>query len=240
MNNEKKTPSDRADSLANRIYLNQARWNQSRRRAPRAEVEPALHALRILLNDGSTNVFPIRTISEVGAFCVHPSPQVLALRQDQRVSLSLLIENSCYNFDGAIRYVGRDGFAIEFMQPPEPAQERIRNMLGPEFLAATLTPHFTNISTEPGSTRTLIYSDGVSNFLHVSLADQKLLAVELELEILGLRILWRKTAGKNVGEFVEGGHRSVVEKMKLLSFVRNLTGLTGDYFKEIESILTRV
>jgi hypothetical protein len=229
-----KKVSDRADTLANRLYLNRDRWKNCERRVPRAQVEPALHSVRIVFKNHSQILYKVCTIGELGAFCVFKNA---AFKAGQKERLSLLIANESFDLEASIRYVLSDGFGVEFVQPPETVREKIRTLLGPEFLAATLTPCFAPISMEPGSTRTLIYSDGDANYLHISLADHKMLAVDLELAISGLRLLWRKAAGNKLEEFRHGGNRSVAEKV-ILSFLRNLPGLAADYLQEIESVLT--
>jgi hypothetical protein len=232
MNNEKKT-SDRSDAVANRMYLN--RWKQCERRVPRAAVEHSLHALRIQFNNHAQAAFHIRTIGELGAFCAHPTAQTLAFKLGQEESLTLFVEDERFDLTGNIRYVQRDGFGLEFIEPPQSARQKIQNLMGPEFLAATLTPFFAPITMVPGATRTLIYSDGGTNYLHVSLADHKILAVDLELEILGFRFLWRKKDGQKPEEFRHGDNRAVAEK-RILSFLRNLPGLAIEHFKEIEQV----
>jgi hypothetical protein len=220
----------------NRMFLNQDQWKRCGRRVPRAELEPAIHSAWIMLPHHAQDLFSIRTIGELGAYCVLSDDVLKEIAPDHMLDVVLVFDDERYEFEGRVRYLHKDGIALEFIRPPLEVREKIKKLFGPEFLATSLAPFLSYTTMEPGSTATLIYSDGADNRLQIALVSEKILAVFLDLEVLDTHLIWRKSGTRKTGEFTSGTIPPDHQK-KILNFVRNLPGLSSDFFKEIESIL---
>lgn len=221
-----------------RMFLHSDQWRQCGRRVPRAEVEPGLHKVWIGLPELSKTFFSVRTIGELGAFCAIDGGEELPVEPDHVVDVVLSIENDRYTFEGRIRYMAETGMAIEFVHPPEEVRNRLRTLFEPELLATTLVPFLSYTTMEPGSTATLIYSDGEFNRLQIALVSEKILAVFLDLAVLDTRLVWRKAEARKTGDMtLETMHPD--SQKKIMNFVRNLQGLPAEFLKDIESILTQ-
>jgi hypothetical protein len=218
-----------------RMFLDQDQWKKCGRRVPRAELEPTIHLVWMTLPHHSPNLFSVRTIGELGAYCVLSAEVLSEIAADHMLDIVLFIESESFEFEARVRYIHKDGIAIEFIRPPEAARQKIRTLFGPEFLATSLAPFLSYTTMEPGSTATLIYSDGDANRLQIALVSEKILAVFLDLEVLDTHLVWRKSSTNKGGEFTSGIVHPDHQK-KILNFVRNLPGLSQSFFKEIESI----
>jgi hypothetical protein len=220
-----------------RMFLDRDQWKKCGRRVPRAELEHAVHAVWMMLPHHTHDMFSIRTIGELGAYCVLSDEVLREIAPDHMLDIVLFIEDERYEFEARVRYLHKDGIAIEFIRPPREAREKIRTLFRPEFLATSLSPFLSYTTMEPGSTATLIYSDGAENRLQIALVSEKILAVFMDLEILNTHLVWRKSGTKKTGEFTSGAIHPDHQK-KILNFVKNLPGLSSDFLKEIESIFT--
>lgn len=221
---------------SSRLYLDNGQWRECGRRTPRALVEPSLHPVSISLPRITKTPFRVRTVAELGAFCVVNESCTLSIAIDHVVDVTLVIEDKEFHLLGGVRSIQDDGFALEFINPPEEARQMIRQLLKPEFLAKTLSPCMSFSTVEPGATSTLIYSDGYMNSLQISLFDQRVLSVQFDLEVLDLRLAWRKSDTRKSGIFsFEKGDSG--DPKRILSFMKHLQGLTQEIYTEIESIL---
>jgi hypothetical protein len=233
---KRENTSTRLSIPKSRMFLEQGQWKECGRRTPRAEVEPEIHHVWVSLSGISLTPMVVTTIAELGCFCPVKDCEKLKLAQDQAVDVTLIIENKQFEFEGRVCLIEKGGFSLEFYGPPEEARQMIRKVLRPEFLARSLSPYLSYATMEPGANGTLIYSDGDLNSLQISLFDGKILAVHFDLDVLNLRLVWRKTdmrkSGVFTGEFTDTGN-----PRRILSFIRHLQGLSREMYGEIESII---
>jgi len=229
--------SNNSFSIAiSRMFLHSDQWKQCGRRVPRAETEPSLHKVWVTFPELTKTLFNVRTIGELGAYCFSEG-EPLPVEPDHVVDVVLVIENDRYAFEGRIRYLAEKGMAIEFVHPAEEVRSRIRTLFEPELLATTLVPFLSYTTMEPGSTATLIYSDGEFNRLQIALVSEKILAVFMDLAVLDTRMIWRKTEARKSGDLtVETMHPN--SQKKIINFIKNLPGLPSEFLRDIESILT--
>lgn len=219
-----------------RMFLNRDRWQECGRRVPRADIVPDL-PVWIRLPELSDQHFTVKTIGELGAYC-QCSPKDFAFVRDQVVELELKLQDHSYFLEGRIRYILTDGIALEFMNPDEPLRELIRMLFKPELLAVSLAPIVTYTGLEPGSAWTLIYSDGETNSVQVSLVNNcRIASFNMDLEVLDLRLSWRK-GGELILESLSGGPARYEQLGRIASFVRNLQGMDQSLMKDLEAIIT--
>jgi hypothetical protein len=239
MNGSGANDNDGVDLVAgNRMFMDaDEQWRKCGRRVPRVELEPTLHSVWLMLPHHAQNLFSVRTLGELGARCVLSEEILKEIAPDHMLDIILFIETERFELEARVRYIHEDGIALEFIRPPKEMKEKIRKLFGPEFLATSLAPFLSYTTMEPGSTSTLIYSDGAENRLQIALVSEKILAVFMDLEVLDTHLVWRKSGSKKTGEFTSGSIHPDHQK-KILNFVRNLPGLSVAFFKEIESIFT--
>jgi hypothetical protein len=197
-----------------RMFLDQDQWKECVRRVLRVDVEPSLHRIWIGFPELSDD--PLARIS---------------IERDHVLDVTLILDNETYCFEGRIRYENSQGFAIEFIKPPEHLRSKIRLFFKPELLAKGLAPFISYTSMEPGSNATLIYSDGDSNRMQIALVNEQILAIFVDLEVLDAHVQWKRKSA------IEGDPIQMDTKKRVINFVKNLPGLKPGFLQEIESIL---
>jgi hypothetical protein len=214
-----------------RMFLDQDQWKECVRRVLRVDVEPSLHRIWIGFPELSDDFFNVRTISELGACCALDPLARISIERDHVLDVTLILDNETYCFEGRIRYENSQGFAIEFIKPPEHLRSKIRLFFKPELLAKGLAPFISYTSMEPGSNATLIYSDGDSNRMQIALVNEQILAIFVDLEVLDAHVQWKRKSA------IEGDPIQMDTKKRVINFVKNLPGLKPGFLQEIESIL---
>ncbi len=213
-------------------------WYECRRRAVRVDIRGGSCPVYISYPELSERKFPVVTIAELGAKYMTGGATVDSLKGHEI--------QACLHF-GPIRTMVRtrmvqvdpSSAAIEFMEPDEATRDLIRDAFELELTAASLVPFHNFTSPIPGPTQTTVYSDGDAHVLELFVKNDQLVGVAGKLQVLDLRFVWSHAKPNRMKVMDMGEERTQGPhfRKRLMSFVRNLQGLSPKVKSELERVI---